>query len=84
MTTREITDNSYPTKRLLQEYREIKKNPPPLATAQIRDGNLANWIATIEGPPGTPYEGGKFKLSLTFSSDYPFRAPYVSKQKFYF
>lgn len=33
--------------------------------------------AVIFGPDDTPWEGGTFKLSLTFSEDYPNKAPQV-------
>ena len=31
----------------------------------------------IEGPPDTPYAGGKFNLEFTFPMDYPFKPPQV-------
>ena len=35
------------------------------------------WQAVIFGPEDTPWEGGTFKLNLTFSEDYPNKAPVV-------
>lgn len=34
-------------------------------------------MGTIEGADGTPYAGQRYKLSLKFGSDYPFRPPTV-------
>jgi ubiquitin-conjugating enzyme E2 C len=39
--------------------------------------NMFSWIATIHGPEGTPYEGLKYKLSMKFSTNYPYTAPTV-------
>ncbi|KAJ2599077.1 Ubiquitin-conjugating enzyme E2 C [Coemansia sp. RSA 1722] len=39
--------------------------------------NMLNWAGTIEGAQGTVYEGLKYKLSLSFPSDYPFTAPTI-------
>ena len=36
-----------------------------------------NRSAVIFGPDDTPWEGGTFKLSLTFTEDYPNKAPQV-------
>jgi ubiquitin-conjugating enzyme E2 D/E len=33
------------------------------------------WIAIVAGPKNTPFEGGKFKVSINFPSEYPYRAP---------
>jgi ubiquitin-conjugating enzyme E2 A len=39
--------------------------------------NLMVWSAKINGPPDTPYEKGVFDIQLTFSSEYPVKAPSV-------
>lgn len=35
------------------------------------------WEALIEGPEGTPWEGGLFELKLEFTEQYPNKAPNV-------
>lgn len=35
------------------------------------------WIGTIEGPKDTIYQGLKFKLTLDFTTKYPYVAPAV-------
>ena len=37
------------------------------------DGNILPWRATIRGPPNTPYDGGKFVLTIQFDDYYPLR-----------
>lgn len=32
---------------------------------------LDEWVVTIPGPVGSLYEGGKFKVKITFPPDYP-------------
>ena len=35
------------------------------------------WDAGIPGKPGTPFEGGLYKLSLSFSENYPTKPPRI-------
>jgi ubiquitin-protein ligase len=37
--------------------------------------NTLHWTADLTGPPGTPYEDGKFKVDIAFPSTYPNAAP---------
>eukprot|EP00003_Mantamonas_plastica_P000719 TRINITY_DN10559_c0_g2_i4.p1 TRINITY_DN10559_c0_g2~~TRINITY_DN10559_c0_g2_i4.p1 ORF type:complete len:145 (+),score=54.09 TRINITY_DN10559_c0_g2_i4:490-924(+) len=39
--------------------------------------NMFSWVGTIVGGEGTPYEDLEYKLSLTFSAEYPYKAPTV-------
>lgn len=42
------------------------------------DGDkLLSWVATIEGPPASVYDGLSFKLKLDFPPGYPYVAPIV-------
>ena len=39
--------------------------------------DIFHWQATIKGPEGTPYEGGKFKLEIICKESYPKMGPYI-------
>ncbi|KXS15141.1 ubiquitin-conjugating enzyme [Gonapodya prolifera JEL478] len=65
-------------KRLQKELAEISLNPPPNCSAGPRGDSLFDWVATLQGPPGSPYEGGTFFLDVQFGPEYPFRAPKVT------
>ena len=41
------------------------------------DSDLFKWTCSIQGPEGTPYQGGTFIINLTLESNYPFKAPSV-------
>ena len=35
------------------------------------------WFCQINGPPGSPYEGGVFTLKITITDDYPNKPPLI-------
>ncbi len=63
-------------RRLLQEYRALTNNPPEGITAgPVSEDDLLYWEALIQGPEGTPFEGGVFAAELRFPKDYPLAPP---------
>lgn len=63
-------------KRLLKEYQQLCKDPPPgIVAGPISEDDLFLWECLIEGPSDTPYENGVFPAVLKFPSDYPLSPP---------
>lgn len=57
---------------LQSQLRELLQAPPPGVNAGPADEeDMLTWIGTIQGQPGTPYEGGLFMLDLRFPPTYP-------------
>merc|ERR1711874_910582 len=42
---------------------------------QINEDDLTDIQAVIDGPPGTPYQGGQFRIKLVLSKDFPASPP---------
>ena len=76
---------SFISKRRLQnELKQFNISSAAGISAHLKEDNLFEWEASIQGPPGTPYEGGTFILDFSFPSRYPFRPPKVTfKTKIY-
>lgn len=67
---------SVASKRLFSEYKHLTQDPPEGITAgPVTEDDLFVWEALIEGPEGTPYEGGIFPAELKFPKDYPLMPP---------
>lgn len=41
----------------------------------IEECNIYEWQAILNGPPDTPFEGGKFLVKISVPSDYPINPP---------
>ncbi|KAI1134019.1 ubiquitin-conjugating enzyme [Hypoxylon sp. FL0543] len=65
-------------KRITKELQECMASPPPGVTITPSESDIHTWTATLIGPPGTPYAGGLFSLSVVLPQDYPFKAPQVT------
>jgi ubiquitin-conjugating enzyme E2 D/E len=66
-------------KRLNAELKEIIESPPFNCSAgPINYNNMYEWESYIMGPSDTPYQGGSFKLKITFPSSYPFKPPIIT------
>lgn len=65
-------------KRILKDLNDIvTDNPIEGVTVEPDPTNALKWIVLLTGPKGSPYEGGKFKVSFLFPEGYPFKPPKV-------
>jgi ubiquitin-conjugating enzyme E2 J2 len=65
------------THRLRVELRNIAREPPQHITARPLPSNILQWYFLLEGPPGSPYEGGTYLGRLAFPTQYPYKPPAV-------
>ena len=65
-------------KRISKELVNLQKEPPPGCAATLKDKSVFDWVATVEGPPASPYQGGTFILDIAFPREYPFKPPTVA------
>ncbi|KAF5330519.1 hypothetical protein D9619_005688 [Psilocybe cf. subviscida] len=65
-------------KRLSNELMTLMMSASPgISAFPKNDGNLFEWIGTIEGPSETIYAGLVFKISINFPPNYPYVAPTI-------
>lgn len=68
--------SSVAQKRLFHEYKNLSTNPPDGITAgPVIEDDMYYWEALIQGPEGTPFEGGVFAAEMKFPKDYPLSPP---------
>ncbi|ODV89087.1 hypothetical protein CANCADRAFT_27036 [Tortispora caseinolytica NRRL Y-17796] len=67
---------SFP-KRIIKEAERIVSDPVPGIIAKPHEDNLRFFDVIIDGPEGSPFEGGHFKLELFLPEEYPMMAPKV-------
>lgn len=64
-------------KRLLRDLKKLQSDPPNgISAAPVAD-DIMVWSAVIFGPEDTPWEGGAFKLAVTFNEEFPTKPPHV-------
>uniref|UniRef100_A0A6A7G9T6 Ubiquitin-conjugating enzyme E2 N n=1 Tax=Hirondellea gigas TaxID=1518452 RepID=A0A6A7G9T6_9CRUS len=65
------------TRRIIKETQRLTKDPIPGVSCTPHRDNLRYFSVVISGPPGSPYEGGIFKLELFLTKEYPMSPPSV-------
>ncbi|VBB34928.1 unnamed protein product, partial [Acanthocheilonema viteae] len=83
-TTESVTENKTVTQTSFIINQRIQKERAQLARSKptyihdiiIQNDNQKQWDILIS-PPRPPYNGGIFRLRLTFPSDYPFKPPHL-------
>jgi ubiquitin-conjugating enzyme E2 S len=62
-------------KKLMKELASLTQSPPDGVTLVPNDADISLVSAIIEGPKDTPYEEGRFRISLKLPNDYPLSPP---------
>eukprot|EP01083_Nonionella_stella_P098172 275996_1 len=66
-------------KRLMKDLCAVEKEQGICAAPM--DDNYLEWEAVIFGADDTEWEGGTFKLRLSFTEEYPHKGPRVNSQR---
>jgi ubiquitin-conjugating enzyme E2 S len=62
-------------KQLAKELKNLDESPPEGIKVGVNDDDFSTIFADIEGPAGTPYENGVFRMKLRLSHDFPHSPP---------
>ncbi|ONK79435.1 uncharacterized protein A4U43_C01F6340 [Asparagus officinalis] len=62
-------------KQLAKELKSLDDSPPEGIRVVVNDDDFSIIYADIEGPAGTPYENGTFRMKLLLSCDFPQSPP---------
>jgi len=57
--------------RLMKELAQVKADQISGVMAVPIDDDIRHLKGTIQGPEGTPYEGGIFEIDITIPKNYP-------------
>ncbi|CAH1119102.1 unnamed protein product [Phaedon cochleariae] len=60
---------------VVREMQDLVTNPPEGIKVQINEEDVIDIQAYIDGPAGTPYVGGLFKVKLTLGKGFPTEPP---------
>ncbi|EFO84631.1 CRE-UBC-3 protein [Caenorhabditis remanei] len=60
---------------LSMELKNLQSQPVEGFTIDVNEDNLFVWSVGIYGPPKTLYQGGYFKATIRFPSNYPYSPP---------
>nr|ABA28995.1 ubiquitin conjugating enzyme 2 [Cladocopium sp. C3] len=64
-------------RRLLRDFKKMTADAPKGIQASPVGDDLFNWSAIVLGPQDTAWEGGVWKLKMSFNEEYPEKPPSV-------
>jgi ubiquitin-conjugating enzyme E2 A len=64
-------------RRLLKEWKRLQVDDDSSYIVHVNEDNLFEWEAVVFGPKDSIWEDARFRVSLTFSEEYPNQAPVV-------
>lgn len=64
--------------RMAKELKTLRRSPPEGVCVWPDDGSTTRLTAQLQGPPGTVYEAGVFRLRVEVPERYPFEPPKVA------
>ncbi|XP_071451129.1 ubiquitin-conjugating enzyme E2 S [Hetaerina americana] len=62
-------------RRIAKEMHDLANDPPEGIKVILNDQDITDIQALIEGPAGTPYTGGVFRVKLALGKDFPTAPP---------
>lgn len=62
-------------RQVAKEMYDLSTNPPEGIKVQLNEVDVTDIQALIEGPAGTPYTGGNFRVKLALAKDFPQSPP---------
>jgi len=62
-------------RRVMRELAELEKNPPEGIRIQTSEDDMLDVTGIIEGPEGTPYAKGYFRVKFKFTEEFPAAPP---------
>ncbi len=71
-------------RRLMKDYKNLRKNPRDGISARPTADDIMRWQACIVGPVDTLFEGATFNMTMKFENDYPKSPPHVRFETFVF
>ena len=64
-------------RRIMRDFKRLQEDPPPGISGAPGDNDIMQWTAVIFGPNDTPFQDGTFKLTISFTEEYPNKPPTV-------
>ncbi|ENN73367.1 ubiquitin-conjugating enzyme E2 S [Dendroctonus ponderosae] len=58
-----------------REMQELANSPPEGIKVQVNEEDITDIQAMVEGPAGTPYSGGMFRVKLSLGKGFPTEPP---------